>query len=504
MGLRTKAEYVQSLKDDRVVYICGEKVADVTTDRMLKVGVETAGIDYEMAEMPDFKDLATVTLDSGEEISRYYYIPRDSEDLLKRHDLMVTATRLGGGVIPFTKDIGSDAMNAVNIVADMMGEKKYLDRAEAYRRHLQKNDLSVACAMSDVKGDRSLHPSSPQQAHPDYYVRVVDRNKDGIIVRGAKVHITAAPYCNEFLVLPCRNLGAEDKDYAVAFAVEADAKGIVQIAHPMTTGLSPLEFPVDLPPRMHTESLIIFDDVFVPWERVFLCGEYQSALFLVYNFAYLHRHTAASYRIPMSEAMLGMAYAIAKYNGIITYAHVREKLVDLMIYVDTLKSLAKASCINAVTHSGIPIPNPKLSNIAKYHFANNYHDCVKALQDIAGGIVITGPTYKDYLNPEEKPYIDKYLGGKADIPTENRLRMLQLIRRFAASDLGGYSEVLALHAEGSLAAQRLMVFGESLAEAEEYQKMVELAAGIEVDPSSFSGEYRMLNGALRGRREGES
>ena len=117
-------------------------------------------------------DLATVTLDSGEEISRYYYVPRDSEDLLKRHDLMVTATRLGGGVIPFTKDIGSDAMNAVNIVADMMGEKKYLDRAEAYRRHLQKNDLSVACAMSDVKGNRSLHPSSPQQAHPDYYVRV--------------------------------------------------------------------------------------------------------------------------------------------------------------------------------------------------------------------------------------------------------------------------------------------------------------------------------------------
>jgi 4-hydroxybutyryl-CoA dehydratase / vinylacetyl-CoA-Delta-isomerase len=496
MGLRTLEEYVRSLQDDRVVYLMGEKVEDVTTDPMLKVGVETAGIDYQMGEMDEFRDLATVTTDSGEAISRYYYVPKDSEDLLKRHELMVTATRLGGGVIPFTKDVGSDAMNAVNIVANMRGEKKYLERAEEYRRHLQKNDLSVATAMTDVKGDRGLHPSSPKQAHPDYYVRVVDRDDKGIVVRGAKIHITAAPYCNEILVLPCRNLNAEDADYAVAFAVDANAKGVVQICHPMTRGLSPLEFPVDMPFRMHTDSLIIFEDVFVPWERVFMCGEYDAAMHLVYNFAYIHRHTAASYRIPMSEAMLGMAYAIAKYNGILRYAHVRDKLVDLMVYVDTLKSMAYASCINSVTHGGIPIPNPKLSNIAKYHFANNYHDCVKIVQDIAGGVLVTGPTYKDYMNPDEKPYLDKYMGGKADVPTENRLRMLQLIRRFVASDLGGYSEVLALHAEGSLAAQRLMVFGESLGEAEEYQKLAEMAAGIQVDSPPNLPEYENVYKAL--------
>ncbi|MBN2025440.1 MAG: 4-hydroxybutyryl-CoA dehydratase [Actinobacteria bacterium] len=501
MGLRTLEEYVSSLQDDRAVYILGEKVEDVTTDPMLEIGVKTAGIDYRMGEMDDFRDLATVTTDSGEAISRYYYVPKDSEDLLKRHELMVTATRLGGGVIPFTKDVGSDAMNAVSIVANIMGKSEYLERAEEYRRHLQKNDLSVACAMTDVKGDRGKHPSSPEQAHPDYYVRVVDRDDKGIVVRGAKVHITAAPYCNEILVLPCRNLSQADADYAVSFAVDAGAEGVVQICHPMDRGPGALEFPVDMPWRMHTDSLIIFDDVFVPWERVFLCGEYDAALHLVYNFAYIHRHTAASYRIPMSEAMLGMAYAIAKYNGVLRYAHVRKKLVEIMIYVDTLKSMANASCINAVVHGGLPIPNPKLSNIAKYHFANNYHNCVKALQDIAGGIVVTGPTYKDYMNPEEKPYIDKYLGGTADVSTEDRLRMLQLIRRVFASDLGGYSEILALHAEGSLAAQELMVFGESLAEAEEYQKMAEMAAGIQVDTPPTLPEYEKVYKALREMRD---
>lgn len=498
MGLRTLDEYVRSLRDDRLVYLLGERVEDVTTDPSLRVGVETAGIDYQMGEMDDFRDLAAVTTDSGEAISRYYHVPRDAEDLLKRHELMVTATRLGGGVIPFTKDVGSDAMNAVSIVANIMGKGEYMGRAEEYRRHLQKNDLSVACAMTDVKGDRSKHPSSPEQAHPDYYVRVVDRDSEGIVVRGAKAHITAGPYCNELLVLPCRNLSAADADYAVSFAVDAAAEGVVQICHPMDRGPGPLEFPVEIPWRMHTDSLIVFDDVFVPWERVFLCGEHDAALHLVYNFAYIHRHTAASYRIPLSEAMLGMAYAIARYNGVLRYAHVRKKLVEIMIYVDTLKSMANASCINAVVHGGIPIPNPKLSNIAKYHFANNYHNCVKALQDIAGGIVVTGPTYKDYENPEERPYIEKYLGGAAGVSTEKRLRMLQLIRRFFASDLGGYSEILALHAEGSLAAQEMMVFGESLADAEEYGKMAEVAAGIELDSPPTLPEYETVYRALQG------
>jgi len=475
MGLITPEQYKESLKDGRVVYYEGEKVADVTTHPALKVCVESAALDYEMAEMPEYRDLAVAYHPkTGEPISRYYYTPQNAEDLLKRHELMVTATRLGRGVIPFIHDIGADALNAVNITANMMGKSEYIERAEEFRYYLQKNDLSVACAMTDVKGDRMLRPSSPQQAHPDYYVRVVDRDSKGIVVRGAKAHITAAAYCKELFVLPCRNMTEEDKDYAVAFAIPANTEGVVQICHPIAWRQSPLDFPVDLPIRNHTDSLIIFDDVFVPWERVFLCGEWQYAMPLVYNFAYLHRHTAASYRIPMSEAMVGAAQAIAEYNGIDRVPHVREKITNLVIYVDMLKSLARASCIDYVTHGGIPIPNPVITNIAKYHFAENLHACIKAIQDIAGGLLITAPTYKDFQNPETRGYIEKYLGGKAGVSAEKRLRMLQLIRRLA----GFETEVLAVHAEGSLQAQRMTIYAETYSQVQEYKKWAEIAAGI--------------------------
>jgi 4-hydroxybutyryl-CoA dehydratase/vinylacetyl-CoA-Delta-isomerase len=475
MGLMNVNQYKTSLKDGRVVYYEGEKVPDVTEHPALKVCVETAAIDYDMAESKEYRDLAVVKDPVlGEDISRYYYTPRNADDLLKRHELMVTATRLGAGVIPFSHDIGADAMNAVNITANMMGNRAYIERAEEYRRQLQKKDLSVACAMTDVKGDRTQRPSSPKQSHPDYYVHVVDKSDKGIIVRGAKAHITAAAYCNEILVIPCRNMEEDDKDYAVAFAIPANTRGVVQVCHPIASHRSRLDFPVDIPVRNHTDSLIIFDDVFVPWERVFLCGEWKFAMPLVYNFAYLHRHTAASYRIPSAEALLGAAASMAEYNGIKNVPHIREQITDLVIYVNTLKSLARASCIDYAVHGGIPIPNPVLTNMAKYHFASNFHQCLKLVQDIAGGLLVTAPTYGDFTNPDISEYIKKYLGGKKGISAEARLRMFQLLRRVMVVE----NEVVAVHAEGSLQSQRLMIYFESLAEQAQYQKDVEYAAGI--------------------------
>jgi len=476
MGLMTAEQFKGSLKDGRLVYIYGKKVEDVTTDPALKIGVNTAAIDYELAEMSEYRDLAVVEdpdLD-GEPVSRYYYTPRNADDLMKRHDLMVEATRYAGGIIPFSHDIAADALNAISITANMIGKPEYVERAENYRKHLKKTDLSSAAAMTDVKGNRVLRPSSPEQAHPDFYVHVVDKNKDGIVVRGAKAHITAAAYLNELMVIPTRNMAEEDKDYAVAFAIPANTKGVKQICHPMRTKLSDTEFPVDHPIRTHTDSLIILDDVFVPWERVFLCGEWQYAMPLVYNFAVLHRHTAASYRIPSSELLLGVAQAMAEYNGIERVSHIREQITDLVMYVNTLKSLSRASCIDFVLHGGIPIPNPVISNIAKYQFASNLHTFIRMVQDIAGGLAATLPSYQDYQNPELKADIDKYLGGKAGIPTEHRLRMFNLIRRMLTFE----NEVTAVHAEGSLQAQRMTVLAEAQPEIQKYKKLAEMAAGI--------------------------
>ena len=464
MGLKNTAEYRESLRDGRVVYLNGEQVEDVTTHPALKVGVDTAAFDYEMAEMPEYRDLAVVTDEkTGEPISRYYYTPKNSDDLLKRHELMVTATRANQGIVPFTKDIGADSMNAVSMTAQIMGKKEYVERAENFRAYLQKNDLSMAGAMTDVKGNRVLRPSDPKQAHPDYYVRIVDRNRDGIVVRGAKVHITAAAYFNELLVMPCRNMSEADADYAVSFAIPANTKGVVQICHPFHYQRGAGEFPVDIPVRTHTDSMIIFDDVLVPWDRVFLAGEWEFAMPLVYNFATLHRHTGCSYHIPILEILVGVAQAIAEYNGIEKVSHIREQITDLAIQLQTLKSLSKASCLDYEIYGGIPIPHRTITNIAKYSYANSWHNCTKLIQDIAGGLLITAPTYRDWRNPKTRGYIEKYLGGKAGIPTEDRLRMFQMIRYILSAE----SEVIAIHAEGSLAAQRMTILVEAMQDIQE-------------------------------------
>ena len=436
MALITAEQYKESLNDGREVYYKGEKIENVATHPDLGVPVDLMAIDYVMAEDPKYRDLAVMeSPETGELISRYYYKPRNAEDLLKAHELIVKATELGDGYIPLAHDIGADALNAINITANMMGNQDYIDRIDNYRKELQEKDLATCAGVTCVKGDRMLRPSDPGQANPDFYVRVVDKNNKGIVVRGAKIHITGAAYCNDIFVIPCRAMSEADKDYAVAFAIPANTMGIKQVCRPFTAHVSSLEFPNTRPVRVHTDSMIIFDDVLVPWERVFLCGEWKFAATMVYNFALMHRRTGCSYRIPLSEQLVGAAVAIAEYNGISEAPHVKEKLTDLVIYLETLRSLSKTACYDFVVRGEIAVPNPIATNMAKYHFAHNYHDVVKIVEDLAGGLLVTAPTYKDYQRPELHDDIDKYLVGNKNISAENRLRMFDLIRKITKADL---------------------------------------------------------------------
>ena len=475
MGLITVEQYKESLNDGRIVYYKGEKIENVATHPDLGVCADLMAIDYEMCEDPKNRDLAVMTdPDTGNEISRYYYKPQNADDLLKAHELIVTATALGDGYIPLAHDIGADALNAIEITANMMGNPDYIKRISDYRQVLQDQDLATCAGVTDVKGDRMLRPSDPGQAHPDFNLRIVERNDEGIIVRGSKIHITGAAYCNDIIAIPCHAMTEADADYAVAFAIPANTKGITQICRPFVSKISALEFPNSRPLRVHTDSMIIFEDVFVPWERVFLCGEWKHAATMVYNFALMHRRTGCSYRIPLSEQLVGAAAAIAEYNGITKAPHVKEKLIDMVIYLETLKSLSKTACYDFVMRGGVAVPNPIATNMAKYHFAHYYHDVVKIVEDLAGGLLVTAPTYKDYQLPELRDHIDKYLTANKEISAENRLRMFDLIRRITSADL----ETICLHGEGSPMAERMTIFMEAGGVLKECQHIVEEMAQI--------------------------
>jgi len=499
MALKTPQEYKESLRDGREVYLDGERVEDVTTHPKLKVAMETAAFDYEMAEMPEYRDLAVVRDEkTGEEFSRYFHRPKNGEDLLKRHELMLVASRLNYTTTPFAREM-IDSFNGCWVTARAMGNDQYIENTEKYLEHLKQNDLSIGGAITDVKGDRMLRAADPKQAHPDYYVRVVDRNKEGIVVRGAKAHITATPYLNEMLVMPSRNMTEEDSDYAVAFATPVNAPGIKQVCHPFEWHRGSADFPIDVSVRSHTDAVVIFDDVFVPWERVFLCGESKWAATAVYNFAYLHRHTATTYHIAWVELLVGLGALMADYNGITKAGNVRDQLVELIYYLNTMKSLCRASCMDYVVQSGLAIPNPVTANVAKYFYANNYHNIVKIVEDLSGALLTTAPSYQDWINPETGKYLKHYLGGRDGVSAEARLRVLQTLRHYPC--LGTEIDVNNIHAEGSLMAERLTIWGEGRKDLELYKQLGNYLAGV---TTMTGAEYNDLCRNLSNLGKGEA
>jgi len=236
------------------------------------------------------------------------------------------------------------------------------------------------------------------------------------------------------------------------------------------------DFPVDVPIRSHTDAIVVFDDVFVPWERVFLCGESKWAATAVYNFAYLHRHTATTYHIAWVELLVGLGALMADYNGITKASNVRDQLVELIYYLNTMKSLCRASCMDYVVQSGLAIPNPATANVAKYFYANNYHNIVKIVEDLSGALLTTAPGYQDWVNPETGKYLEHYLGGRNGASAEARLRILQTLRHYPC--LGTEIDVNNIHAEGSLMAERLTIWGEGRKDLELYKQLGNYLAGV--------------------------
>ncbi|MGA3173542.1 MAG: 4-hydroxyphenylacetate 3-hydroxylase N-terminal domain-containing protein [Syntrophorhabdales bacterium] len=457
--MRDAQQYIESLRDGREVYIHGERVDDITKHPSLRKAIDHGALDYELDKRPDLHDLlVTRSSETGHEIRRYFELPGNPDDLLRRQQVIETTTREGASIVIFMKEIGTDALNALAMVCYDMDKRYgtgYAERAAKYRQYLEENDLSMAGAVTDVKGDRSLRPS--QQKMPYYYLKVVERQPGGVVVRGCKVHTTSAPITNELLVLPTRAMTEDDRDYCIAFGIPVNTKGVKIISRPERSDLGPFDYPLS---SRHTtlEAMTIFDDVFVPAERIFMDGEWEFAGILANCFATWHRFTGISYKYPFAQMMIGAAALIADYNGVPGASHIRDRITDLVVYAQSIKTFGQAAARECVvTENGIACPNPLLCNIGKYLFAANYHASMKALQEVAGGLVATGPTEADCKNPATREFIERYLGGRSGVPAMSRLKVMKLIRDMGGTDGAGEWWVGTLHGEGSLQAQRMSI-----------------------------------------------
>jgi 4-hydroxybutyryl-CoA dehydratase/vinylacetyl-CoA-Delta-isomerase len=453
MALRTTDQYRKAVTaDGRSLFYRGKPVDDLMTVPDLVVALEHAAIDYEVAEDPANRELAVVVDEhTGEHHSAFWRIPRSADDLAARSALIELCTRRGGTLVTLIKEIGSDALFA--LLRHLDGEP--LRRAQAFHRHCRDGDLAVAVAQTDAKGDRSRPPHA--QADRDLYVHVAEERADGIVVRGAKVHTSTSANADEIIVLPTRAMGEEDADFAVAFAVPANTPGLSMYVSSYGAGeRDPWEFPLSSRHKM-LETLTVFDDVFVPWERVFLCRQPETAGRLALGFVEYHRFTAVSYKLPLLDLLVGSAALIAQMNGVIGAGHIRDKLTKLVIYAETVRALTESAARRAgIDERGIAYPDPLTTNLAKYTFATQYHEALELVQDCAGGLLVTGPGSADWDSDEVRPVLEKYLGAAA--PAEDRLRVINLIADLTTRDFGGYQAVLAVHAEGSIEAEKMQIF----------------------------------------------
>ncbi len=462
MTVKTGREYVESIRKRKIqVYLLGEKLEHPVDHPIIRPSINSVAVTYDIASDQDHVDVATATSHlTGERINRFTHMHRSTLDLVKKVKLLRLLGQKTG--ICFQRCVGMDSLNALSCVTFDMDQKlgtTYYKRFVDFLKYVQENDLVCCGAMTDPKGDRSLKPS--EQADPDLYLRIIEQRDEGIVVRGSKVHQTGAVNSHEVIAMPTRTLRKGDRDYAVSFAIPSDTEGLIYIYGRQSCDLRKLEgVEIDLGNARYSgqEAMIIFDDVFVPWERVFMAGEYEFAWSLVNTFSAYHRQSYGGCKAGVGDVLIGAAATIAEYNGVAGASHIRDKIVEMNHLNETLYACGLAcSAEGCKTPSGTYLVNILLSNICKQNVTRFPYEIVRLAQDIAGGLVTTLPSEKDLRNPETKNYITKYLKGEKEAPTESRLRILRLIENISMG-LGavGY-QVESMHGAGSPQAQRIMI-----------------------------------------------
>jgi 4-hydroxybutyryl-CoA dehydratase/vinylacetyl-CoA-Delta-isomerase len=445
--MKTPEEYIESLRDGRELYIDGRKVEDVTADPNFEVPIAYAALDY---NYDDQRDLRTYTTENGEVGNRLFQIPTTRDELETRVELMRNVSIISGTI---------SGLFALLNVRDMLATIKpeYAQNVQNLYNHCRENDLRIAEVITDAKGDRSRHPL--QQDDPDLYLHIVERRDDGIVVRGAKLHITGAALVHELVVLPTKAMSEGEEDYSVAFSVPVNTPGIKIINRDYAEpGRSAFDYPIS-GSRSMPEGFIVFDDVFVPWDRVFLCGEYEYAGPVAHALGLWERVGGLIAMVEQSRLMVGIAQLLADYNGISRASHVIDKITELIFYAEMLRMSLEASISDyKTTESGMVYPNDLNVNVGKYYGASNYHSVVRHLHDLCGGQVITQPVEADYRNPDLTPFFEKYLHTKEGVAVEDRMKLYNLLRDLTADTYGGWEFVTTLQAGGGLAAQKIVSY----------------------------------------------
>jgi 4-hydroxybutyryl-CoA dehydratase / vinylacetyl-CoA-Delta-isomerase len=457
--IRSGADYIESLRGRGLkVFLFGEQVPEPVDHPMIRPSINSVAATYDLALAEPAVATAESSL-SGRRVNRFLHVTESVEDVVRQNKMQRKLGQITGTC--FQRCVGMDAINSLYSVSfeiDRAHGTTYHERLKRFIRMAQEQNLVIGGAMTDPKGDRSKGPS--EQEDPDVFVHVAEKRPDGVVIRGAKAHQTGCINSHWILVMPTMRLSVRDQDYAIVCAIPVDAPGLTYIYGRQSCDTRSMEGgEIDQGNAMYSgqEALIVIEDVFVPWDQVFMCGETPFAALLVERFTAYHRRSYVC-KAGVGDVLIGAAATIADYNGVPNVSHIRDKLVEMAHLNETIYSAGiAASHESQKTDAGNYQNDDLLANVCKHNVTRFPYEIGRLAQDIAGGLVATLPSERDFKSPETGPLLRKFLRGREGVETEDRVRVLRLIENMTMgrNAVGYLTE--SLHGAGSPQAQRIQI-----------------------------------------------
>lgn len=476
--LTTGADYIASLRCRNLkVYFLGERIAEPVDHPVIRPSINAVARTYDLAV--EHPELATAWSSlSGRRVNRFLHVTESVEDVVGQNRMQRRLGQLTGTC--FQRCVGMDAINSLYSVTYEMDREHgsvYHERFKEFVIRMQEHNYVIGGAMTDPKGDRSKAPAD--QSDPDLFVRVVERRPDGVVVRGAKMHQTGCLNSHWIVVMPTMRLRPVDRDYAVVAAIPVDHPGLTFIYGRQSCDTRAMEGgEIDQGNAQYAgqEAMILIDDVFIPNELLFMNGETGYAAMLVERFTSYHRRSYVC-KTGLGDVIIGAAALIADYNGVGGVSHVRDKLVEMAHLNETIYGAGiAASHESQPTEAGNYQPDDLLANVCKHNVTRFPYELARLAQDLAGGLVATMPSEKDFENPETGPLLRKYLKGREGVAVEDRARVLRLIENMTLgrNAVGYLTE--SMHGAGSPQAQRIQIARQMNLEAK--KELARTLAGV--------------------------
>ncbi|WPK69179.1 4-hydroxybutyryl-CoA dehydratase/vinylacetyl-CoA-Delta-isomerase [Eubacterium callanderi] len=469
MSLMNGEQYIESLRKLKTkVYLFGERIDDWVDHPIIRPSINCVAATYDVAFSDPELGSAISNL-TGEKINRFTHLHQSSEDLVKK----VKLQRLLGQKTAscFQRCVGLDAINAVFSTTYEIDEKhntEYHKNFVDFLKMVQQEDLTIDGAMTDPKGDRSKAPH--QQKDQDVFVRIKEKRPDGIVVRGAKCHQTGSLNSHWHLVMPTIAMGEKDKEFAVSFACPSDVDGLYMIYGRQSCDTRKMEkdSDIDLGNKKYggQETLVIFDDVFIPDQYVFMAGEYDFTGMMVERFAGYHRQSYGGCKVGVGDVVIGAAALAAEFNGIEKASAIKDKLIEMTHLNETMYSCGIAcSCEGCQTKAGNYQIDLLLANICKQNVTRFPYEIVRLAEDIAGGLMVTMPSEKDFKSDMSigkngetiGEYCNKFFVANENVDTEDRMRILRFLENICLGSAAVGYRTESLHGAGSPQAQRIMI-----------------------------------------------